>query len=94
MTETKRNVKDYFDSPLMRLAIALKCEGFGDVAIGCELLRVYPWADPESVVSAVLESPPWEMPAGWRRGMFMGKPALAAIKAAEASVRRRDHGHG
>ncbi len=70
-------------SPLHRLVVALRGEGETDDArIGCVVVRAYPWATACDVVDAVMETEPPVMPRGWRRGMFAGR-------AAEAAVRRR-----
>jgi len=85
---------DYMDSPILRLASALRRDGFDDRGAVCEIIRVFPWADEIDVIAAVVDGAPWVMPRGWRRGMFAGRPAMDAIKVAEASIRRRDHGNG
>lgn len=79
------------DSPIIRLVTAMRAEGYtDDVAIGCAVMRVYPWVKVSTLVAALMAERPSPLPVGWSRGMFSGKPAMDAIKAAVASIRRRD----
>jgi len=78
------------DTPIIRLIDALRAEGYDDVAAGCAVLRVYPWASAMEVTGALMTERPSPLPAGWNRGMLSGKPAMDAIKAAVASIKRRD----
>lgn len=79
------------DSPIIRLVTAMRAEGYtDDVAIGCAVMRVYPWVKVPTLVAALMVETHSPLPVGWHRGMFAGKPAMDAIKAAVASIRRRD----
>ena len=71
------------DSPIIRLVDAMRGEGYtDDVAIGCAVLRVYPWVKVPTLVAALMSETFTPLPAGWRRGMFSGRPAEDAVRAA------------
>ena len=78
------------DTPIIRLIDSLRAEGYDDVAAGCVVLRMYPWASAMEVTGALMAPSPSPLPSGWSRGMYAGKPAMDAVKAAMASIRRRD----
>lgn len=79
------------DTPIIRLVTAMRAEGYtDDVAIGRAVLRVYPWVRVPTLVAALMVETHTPLPVGWHMGMFAGKPALDAVKAAKASIRRRD----
>jgi hypothetical protein len=83
-----RDVKGFYDGPILRLVWAMRAEGYtDDGAIGRAVFRVYPWAYPDEVVGALLTPAGSPLPSGWVRGMFAGRAAESAVKAAR---RKRD----
>ena len=72
------------DDPIIRLVDALRAEGeTDDVRTGCVVLRVYPWSDVSYVVDLLMRDEiARPLPSGWRRGMFSGRQAEEAVRAA------------
>ena len=80
LSDVKGYPLDYADSPVLRLAAALRAEGHDGWGAACVILRAYPWASVDEVMAALACEMPPVMPRGWRRGMFSGRQAEMAVR--------------